>query len=178
MKSRAKRKESDMNIRKKSKHNWKFISKNNQLDQLGVVSDGAVNCQVNNVRSLGNKMWGTGVMLDTGYYNRNMAARAETIQPDIPKQCSLFKDVIISLKKGEGYSNRWYMNAYVKIMCDISLPTGSKVRSWTAYRSPWCYYRHKYHQEYYYYGRICLCICTLEDSCYWWWQAIPGCDRH
>lgn len=74
-----------MNIRKKSKHNWKFISKNNQLDQLGVVSDGAVNCQVNNVRSLGNKMWGTGVMLDTGYYNRNMAARAETIQPDIPK---------------------------------------------------------------------------------------------
>lgn len=56
MKSRAVRKGSDMNIRKKSKHNWKFISKTNQLDQLSVFPDGAMNCQVTNVRSLGKKM--------------------------------------------------------------------------------------------------------------------------
>lgn len=31
-------------------------------------------------------MRGTGIILETGYYIRNMTARSETIQPDTDKQ--------------------------------------------------------------------------------------------
>lgn len=37
-------KKKDYGCSKNSKPNWKFISKNSQLFQLGVAHDGAVNC--------------------------------------------------------------------------------------------------------------------------------------